>query len=1041
MSHSHAAAFRACLMFAGLPLAGAAAPAGDWWNGDWPYRQHVSIDARAIEGTLADFPLRMRLTDAQFARTLASPDGGDLRAIGASGEILPLEKVSWNPNAICFTVRVPRILGGAASGGFDLYFGHRAAPPLASGQVWNGSHLFVLPLAGETKDSSSRRAVVARTGYVVQNGWTPGLIMEQSHPWLTLDRQHRGFLEIQAAAGGTRLTLACRFRCATLAGPMTLFSGAGLDVIVEGRRILVRSGGSELALGGVDPARWHSAVVSYDAHTGARTLALDGVATKNDSAAPGPPLSTIRIGRGISDAAETQFGGDIEDLRGMRGELSPAWLEATALNLSDPNPLVATGPLEQASGRLVPLPPPQLIGPVDGAESYKPGGVTLSWLPALGAENYEVLLFTDAHGGRPLARLPAGLNLGLTLTSAQAGGSDVRWTVAAKSPQGETRARELRRLSFRRIDVSNRKPIPTERIAPKLQRPAGLTIELGGFLGGRVERLGRYMVEFTRRNPGLLRMLRERPEKNVPPWAGVFPGQYLSSAQLVWRLSRNPELKTQIDAYVRELIATQRADGYLGPFEGPEEYLALWNHYAVLIGLLDYHEDTGDRAALEAARKIGDLVLRIYGPAGATLPKNGGANEAVSHAIVRLCRATGDVRYRDFASYVIHEAWNEPGGVAYHRLGQERAPITAFPVRRWEGVHNLMALSEMHWLTGETDYRDDFEHLWRTLRNTERHTTGGFSTNEGLLGTPLNRGTIETCCTVAWTLLSTDMLRISGESSAADELEWSTLNSALGSIPSDGTCSTYNTPPDGLRQFNVLRQGPSDGAELSCCSTNAARAIGNLANWAVMRHGDGLALNFYGPSKIAAELPSGNRVSLEQVTDYPAHGAIRLKVGVRDSETFTLLLRIPSWSIRTRLTLNGRQLPEPAAGNYASIRRRWTAGDEIGLELDFTPRVEAGREDYAGKVCVFRGPLLFASDGRYAGEHVPYSGPLNPRGITMDPIALPEGAGPWVLARLTDGDGRRIVVCDFSSAGIFGDEYRSWFELQPARGAAAPRAR
>jgi hypothetical protein len=36
-----------------------------------------------------------------------------------------------------------------------------------------------------------------------------------------------------------------------------------------------------------------------------------------------------------------------------------------------------------------------------------------------------------------------------------------------------------------------------------------------------------------------------------------------------------------------------------------------------------------------------------------------------------------------------------------------------------------------------------------------------------------------------------------------------------------------------------------------------------------------------------------------------------------------------------------------------------------------------------------------------------------------------------MLARATDGNGRQLTVCDFSSAGIFGDKYRSWFELKP----------
>jgi DUF1680 family protein len=339
-----------------------------------------------------------------------------------------------------------------------------------------------------------------------------------------------------------------------------------------------------------------------------------------------------------------------------------------------------------------------------------------------------------------------------------------------------------------------------------------------------------------------------------------------------------------------------------------------------------------------------------------------------------------------------------------------------------------MALSEMYWLTADMGYRDGFEHLWRALLRSERHNTGGFSTNEGLLGTPDNRGTIETCCTVAWSLLSTDMLRLSGDSRVADELEWSALNSALGSIPFDGTCSTYSTEPDGHRQFAVLKQGPPDGPELNCCSTNAARALGNIANWALMQHRGDLVLNYYGPSRMSADLPSGNRVDLEQITTYPSRGDIQLEVSPRKPETFTLYLRVPAWSTHTRVTLNRDAPIQPRAGGYLPIRRQWVTGDKIRISLNFAPRFLIGAEDYTGKFSVFQGPILFACDARYAATQNLHPASLNLNGLTVEPVKPPPGPGPWILARMTDGDGKKSMVCDFSSAGLFGDEYVSWFD-------------
>ncbi len=1008
--------------------------ADHWWNENWRYRQHIKIDASSVCKNLADFPLSVRLPDALFARTLTKPAGEDLRAIGADGQLLDLEIVSWTVGDVQLYVRIPEIKAGIANQGFDLYFGNPSAnAALATHRIWDDSYLTVLHLAGNMKDATGHASTADKEGYVVQNGWTAGLIMSNSFPWVTFESGHKGYLAIKPAVAqtaGPNLTFVCRFRPARMAS-MTLCSGDGFSFGVHNTQAVCRIGTSDLTLEGVKTGQWQCGVFSYDATTGIRTICLgkDGFAT--DKPAP-TALKTerIRIGREISDAKESQFDGDIEEVRLRNDTPSTAWLKATALNLSEEDPLVQIGGLEEFGLKFAPPPPPQLIRPADGAQSFKRVGIKLEWLPSVGASSYDVLIFKDANGQQPLKTIAVGAATAISLTAGQANGSDVYWTVAAKSDHGETRAKQLYQLTFHSGNEPD-KGLPCSRtITPQLVQATNLDIQLKGYFGGRIARVAQYMIDFTKRNPGLLRMLRERPEKDVPPWAGVFPGQYLSSAQLIWRLTHNPKLKTHIDAYVRELIDAQRGDGYLGPFDGITDPLALWNHYAILTGLLDYYDDTGYKPALDAARKILDLVIRTYGPNGLTFPKTGGASEAISHATIRLYRVTRDPRYLNLTNYIIHEVWSEPGGVDFYNLGQGHPSVNDFPVRRWEGINNIMALAEMYWATGNANYKNAFVHLWQTLLQTEVHNTGGFSTDEGLLDSPDKQGTIETCCTVAWSLLSTDMLRLSGNSHVADELEFSAFNSALASIPYDGSCSTYDNPPDGYRHFCPLKQGPPDGPELFCCSTNAPRALGNIANWALMQKQGGLVLNYYGPSKISTDLPSGNRVSFEQVTEYPARGNIQLNVSAHKPEIFTLYLRIPAWSKQTQVTLNGNVLSTPPAGSYLPIRRKWATGDIIKLLLDFTPRFLIGKEDYAGRVSVYQGPMLLTYDTRYDLDQRRHLSPLNINGLTITPIKQHDSKGPWVLARMTDGDGKHLTVCDFSSAGLFGDYFQSWFDLK-----------
>ena len=120
--------------------------------------------------------------------------------------------------------------------------------------------------------------------------------------------------------------------------------------------------------------------------------------------------------------------------------------------------------------------------------------------------------------------------------------------------------------------------------------------------------------------------------------------------------------RSDLDAHLRrlipELISTQADDGYLGPFRKEERLLGhwdLWGHYHVMLALMLWYEDTGDRAALDCAIRAGDLICRTYLtsrgagilPAERRIIDAGSPemNMAVIHALGRLHRHTSDERY------------------------------------------------------------------------------------------------------------------------------------------------------------------------------------------------------------------------------------------------------------------------------------------------------------------------------------------------------------------------------------------------------------
>ena len=131
-------------------------------------------------------------------------------------------------------------------------------------------------------------------------------------------------------------------------------------------------------------------------------------------------------------------------------------------------------------------------------------------------------------------------------------------------------------------------------------------------------------------------------------------------------------------------------------------------------------------------------------------------------------------------------AWNEQGAGKYLEYALEGKPINEFPRHRWEAIHDWQVLGELYWLTGDVKYKSAMEKIWHSGVEGDRHNTGGITSGEGFTGSPYNPGAIETCCTVAWTAFSIDVLRMTGNSQVADEIELSTFNSALGAIPYSG---------------------------------------------------------------------------------------------------------------------------------------------------------------------------------------------------------------------------------------------------------------
>jgi uncharacterized protein len=596
--------------------------------------------------------------------------------------------------------------------------------------------------------------------------------------------------------------------------------------------------------------------------------------------------------------------------------------------------------------------------------------------------------------------------------------------------------------------ISSAPASTADKASPVLERPARARLDFGGPMGERIRaNLQNWLLVAPHANPAMLQIFRDRdrtPHRDLLPWSGEFAGKYLISAVQALRITQDKALRAHLKTFVADLVATQRADGYLGPFPSAEGMTGpgrwdLWGQYHVMLGLYLWSKETGDKAAMAACRKCADLFCKTFldGPKRVVQAGSEEMNESVIHIFTLLYQDTGEQRYLRMA-HEIEKDWETPPSGDYVRTALAGIPFHKTPKPRWEGLHAIQAIAELAFITGDEKYRRAYDQIWWSIVDGDRHNTGGFSSGEQATGNPYDPRPIETCCTIAWTTVTQDYLRLTGNSRAADELELSTWNGILGAQAPSGRWWTYNTPMDGERKasaHDIVFQARAGSPELNCCSVNGPRGLGILSEWAVMQARDGLALNYYGPSTLVAALPSGRSVRLTQETDYPVGGRIRLKVRPDQSEDFTLKLRIPGWSKATAVRVNGEPQSGVRPGTYLNLTRRWQADDVVELDLDMTPWLWVGEREAAGKVSVYHGPLLMAYDPRF-DKYDPTKLPSLDLKRPAEPVRAPAGGvRPLLLLRFKTMDGGDMTLCDFAGAGAAGNRYVSWLPatgLKPA---------
>jgi uncharacterized protein len=238
----------------------------------------------------------------------------------------------------------------------------------------------------------------------------------------------------------------------------------------------------------------------------------------------------------------------------------------------------------------------------------------------------------------------------------------------------------------------------------------------------------------------------------------------------------------------------------------------------------------------------------------------------------------------------------------------------------------------------------------------------------------------ETCATIGYAMWLWRMLLISGDARHADLFEETLYNGVLPGVSLDGRAYFYVNPLRKLDDFTVpLRWSRTRMATIPssfCCPPNVARTIAESANYAYTLSSNAVWLHLYGAGMLDTAWPDGGRLRLRQETDYPWSGRIAVIVEEAPDREIDLNLRVPGWCRPgdARIEAGNGPIAPPRPGTYATVRRRFSAGDRIDLTLEMPPTfVEAhpAVEEAFGQVALRRGPVVYCVESSDLPEGAP----------------------------------------------------------------------
>ncbi len=414
------------------------------------------------------------------------------------------------------------------------------------------------------------------------------------------------------------------------------------------------------------------------------------------------------------------------------------------------------------------------------------------------------------------------------------------------------------------------------------------------------------------------------------------------------------EVIAKKDYLTSKLIEAQLEDGYIGMCNPESRMWNLWDIHEmayVTWGLITDYELFNKKSSLEAAVKTANYILQHWGSMPGDWEKQTRVNlfeaaTGIDRAMLALYRHTEQKRFLDFCINekglcnwnldIVQGRWPGLDGHVYGYMGMCLAQLEMyrlFPKNKLLGqsYKAIGFLTEGNGMviSGEAGQ-------WEAWNNDQQ--------GDDALG--------ETCATAYLIRTYENLFRLTGEAKYGDLMERTIYNALFAAQSPDGRKIRYYTPMKGPREYF--------DKDTYCCPNNYRRIISELPAMVYYRDKNGICINHYSASSAVICLPNGVLVNLKQETNYPRSGKVKIIISPSQTTGFPLRLRVPAWSDKVKISVNGKGIDlETDKSGFVIVDRQWSQNDTLFLDMPMDWRFVKGRQRQAGRVAVMRGPVLF----------------------------------------------------------------------------------